>query len=145
MRTAHRMCFIMKQLGLVRGCFVQWGPPLSRGYGHMGFPHGQNDGEAGLKTLLSCNSVWGAATTECTYCGLNLRFSDFTLLLWFPILTTKIILHRFVSIMIWCLKGFVTLIIFHVRCGTLNSNQFKGCKYVVEFPLIQKSPFGICW
>ena len=30
----------------------------------------------------------------------------------------------------------VTLLVFCVRCGTLNSNQAKECEYVMEFPLI---------
>ena len=30
----------------------------------------------------------------------------------------------------------VTLLVFCVRCGTLNSNQSKECECVMEFPLI---------
>ena len=30
----------------------------------------------------------------------------------------------------------VTLPLFRVRCGTLNSNQSKECKCIMEFPLI---------
>ena len=44
-----------------------------------------------------------------------------------------------------CVKGNVykrsAPYFFRVSCGTLNSNQSKNCKYVIEFSFIQLRPF----